>query len=342
MGGKVQPRRVLHIFDVPEVLPSGMPIAIFNQVSQQIELGHAVYTVNYWPKGGAHQTLSGFLALVPGTPSIVRSMRALLKEVRALSENVDDIYIHGLWTRSALCALFLPRLIRAKIRHAPHGALDNAALQFGYLKKRVTWYVAQKWALERAGAVIATSRREMEGIQKHLPQANTQLIPLQLPNIAAVPNPNGPRKRLLYFGRIHPIKGIAAILNAWKALHADMPDWDLALIGPQEEPWSSQFRKMAEDLDLPRVTFQQEVMPNERLLVLATANLVLAPSLTENFGLVIAEALALGRTVIASKQTGWHEQPRLILFSNQIEFQKAILSEAHRQSQDSENARAIL
>lgn len=342
MRGGTQPRRVLHIFDVPHILASGMPIAIFNQIRQQLESGHTVLALNYWPKSGPHQILEDFLALVPCVPCVVSSMRALLVEVNALNDTIDEIYIHGLWTRSALCASLLSKPIATKIRHAPHGALDQAAMHFGYLKKLMTWHIAQKWALERASTVIATSPREREGIRRYLPEANIQLVPLQLPIIDPVPTPNGPRKRLLYFGRIHPIKGIEAILKAWKALHTQLPDWDLALIGPQEEPWSSHFRKMAEDINLPRVTFQQEVMPNERLQVLATANLVLAPSLTENFGLVIAEALALGRTVIASEQTGWDDQPNLVLFSNQAEFQKAILSAARKHSQEAESSSEIL
>ena len=342
MREEIQPCRLLHIFDVPQILPSGMPIAIFNQISQQIDLGHTVVSVNYWPMSGSPQVLADFQGFTPCVHSVVSSMHGLINEVRELSGAIDQIYIHGLWTRSALCALFLSKTICTKIQHAPHGALDQAAMHFGHIKKQVTWHVAQKWALERADTLIATSARELAGIRRYLPRANIKLVPLSLPMIAPTRAPDGPRKRLLYFGRIHPIKGIGAILEAWKEVHPRLPDWDLDLTGPQEEPWTSHFKKQVDDFNLPRVTFHPEVMPNKRLEVLANANLVLAPSLTENFGLVIAESLAIGRTVIASEQTGWHARPGLVLFSGQAAFQKAILAEAHKVSQESETPRAIV
>lgn len=341
MRAEVQPSRLLHIFDVPQILASGMPIAIFNQIRQQIAAGHTVLSVNFWPPNASPQRLAEFQAAAPNEPRIATSMRDLIRGVHELSGGVDQIYIHGLWSRSALCALFLPKSSCAKIRHAPHGALDQAAMHYGYLKKQFSWHLTQKWALSRAGTLIATSTRELEGIKRHLPRANIQLVPLSVPSIAPVPAPDGPRRRLLYFGRIHPIKGIGAILEAWKEIHQHLPDWDLDLIGPQEEPWTSHFKKQVDNLNLPRVSFHPEVKPDERFEALATGNLVLAPSLTENFGLVIAEALALGRTVIASEQTGWEARSGLVLFSSQAEFQRVMLAEASKISKATAVARAI-
>lgn len=340
MRAVIQPSRLLHIFDVPQILPSGMPIAIFNQIMQQIASGHTVLSVNFWAPNAPPKRLAEFQAAAPSAPRLALSMRELIHDVRDLSSTVDQIYIHGLWSRSALCALFLPESSCAKIQHAPHGALDQAAMHYGYFKKQVLWHVAQKWALDRAGTLIATSTRELEGIKRHLPRANIQLVPLSVPSIAAIPAQYGPRKRLLYFGRIHPIKGIGAILEAWKEAHLHLPDWDLDLIGPQEEPWTSHFKEHVDELNLPRVSFHPEVRPDKRLETLATANLVLAPSLTENFGLVIAEGLAIGRTVIASEQTGWEARPGLVLFSDQAAFQRAILAEAFKVNEAAITARA--
>lgn len=330
MFDKDVPRRLLHIFDVPEVLPSGMPIAIFSQIEHQLAFGHTVFSLNYWPQTGSAQKLADFIARAPVRPEIVSSWHEIAGKVHRWGETLDEIYIHGLWNRSALTTLCLAAPLRAKVRHAPHGALDPAALQFGYLKKQLAWHVVQKWALVQAGCVVATSAREYDGIRRRLPRAKIDIVPLILPAIQPAPAPLGPRKRLLYFGRIHPIKGIEAILQAWHDIHLLLPDWDLALIGPQEEPWFSQFTKMANTLKLPRVSFHPEVMPDRRLEVLATANLVLAPSQTENFGLVIAEARALGRTVVASEQTGWRAEPGLVLFSGPSGLKDAILLEAQK------------
>lgn len=339
MGGADRPARLLHIFDVPEILPSGMPIAIFNQMKQQMDLGHTVLSVNYQPMSRSSQTKVDFQALAPCESRVVSSILRLIIEVRELSGTVDGIYIHGLWTRSALSALFMPEAMRQKVRHAPHGALDRAAMQFGYFKKQIAWHMAQKHALQMAGTVIATSPRELDGIKQILPHANLELVPLSLPKIDPAPIPNGARQRLLYFGRIHPIKGIRAILKAWKAVHSQLPTWDLVLMGPQEEAWLEQFEDMAKNLKLPRVAFLPAVMPDRRLEALAAASLVVAPSQTENFGLVIAEALALGRNVIASEQTGWEPRPGLVLFTDQIGLEQAILVEAQKFSQEPESHR---
>jgi glycosyltransferase involved in cell wall biosynthesis len=317
--------RILNIMDMPKLAATGMPIAVSNLVLQQTDQGHEVVVLLYGSNVHSDPYLASFICKT----IVASSFGNFVKTLRDLEKTIDVIHIHGLWSVSAISPLFLMGSSHTNVRLSFHGALAPAALQYGRLKKFLFWFGLQSHALSRVNDLIVTSKHEADGARKILPARNFIIEPLILPDIKPVPLPRNEPKRILYFGRLHPIKGLTRLLEAWATIQSRLPAWELHLTGPDDAQWGAFYRKLAAELSLERISFNEPVPAHMRLAALSEAHLVVAPSQTENFGLTIAEALALGRCVVASTATGWQPQQGLFLLNETEDLGDIIVKAAN-------------
>lgn len=113
------------------------------------------------------------------------------------------------------------------------------------------------------------------------------------------------QRTILFLSRIHPVKGLDNLIRAWAKVERD--DWRLTIAGPvvDQEHFDS-LKGLIERLDVGRsVTFQGELTGGAKSDAYRAAELFVLPSFTENFGVVVAEALAHGVPVITTKGTPW-------------------------------------
>ncbi len=112
--------------------------------------------------------------------------------------------------------------------------------------------------------------------------------------------------RITYLGRLHPIKGIENLLDACKLLEGDSESWHLKIAGAGESDYRKFLAaKVAKLQPAGRIEFLGEVAGEAKEDLFASSDLLVAPSYVENFGMVIAEALAHEVPVIAGKGTPW-------------------------------------
>lgn len=104
-------------------------------------------------------------------------------------------------------------------------------------------------------------------------------------------------KRLVYAGRLEPIKGVLRLLEAWKLLGADAPELLLCGTGPLEE----ECRAVIAESGLTKVKMLGFV-PNEQLrqLLAASAAFILPSQVYEGFPMTVTEAYAAGTPVLGS------------------------------------------
>jgi glycosyltransferase involved in cell wall biosynthesis len=116
----------------------------------------------------------------------------------------------------------------------------------------------------------------------------------------------GGNLRLLYLGRLHPIKGIENLFKAIKLLDDD--NITLTICGNGDENYSMRLQELAHELALERcVSFKGHVEGVNKLEAFRHADVCILPSFSENFGMVVAESLAHGIPVIASQGTPWQD-----------------------------------
>jgi glycosyltransferase involved in cell wall biosynthesis len=198
----------------------------------------------------------------------------------------------------------------AKLVTSPRGTLSPWALQRSRHRKALLKPLQWR-ALERADLLHATSDMELAEIRNLNLSAPVAVVPngIDIPESMDTETPSALRT-LLFLSRIHPKKGIDRLLQAWQSLQNSHPEWRLSIVGRGEPQHVEQVMDLATELKLDRVDFSGPVYGSARTAAYRSADLFVLPSHSENFGMVVAEALAHGRAVVASKGTPWQAVER--------------------------------
>jgi glycosyltransferase involved in cell wall biosynthesis len=117
------------------------------------------------------------------------------------------------------------------------------------------------------------------------------------------------KKLALFLGRIHPKKGCDLAIGAFAKVLGTSPEWRLVIAGPDQVGLQKDLRRRAVELGLAsRVTWAGMLGGAMKWGALRAAEILLLPSHQENFGIVVAEALAAGvPALISNKVNIWRE-----------------------------------
>jgi glycosyltransferase involved in cell wall biosynthesis len=161
--------------------------------------------------------------------------------------------------------------------------------------------------LEEKLILQTTSRDEAEASQNRFPGVRTVIVRhgVEVPKHVQKTASKG-QLRMTYLGRLHPIKGIEALLDACNLVDSKSQPWHLNIAGSGESYYAELLRSKVAELGLQgHVDFLGEVSGPQKEGLFANSDVVVLPSHVENFGMVVAEALAHEVPVIASKGTPW-------------------------------------
>lgn len=217
----------------------------------------------------------------------------------------DLVHVHGLWMPKmhAACAAARGRGIPYVV--SPHGMLQTWAFRHKAWKKRLPWWIYQRRDLQRAVLLHATSYQEADGIRHYRLGPDVAVIPngLDIPpwqehDLDGVP------RTLTFLGRIHPVKGLANFIEAWALVRPS--GWRCSLVGPSEEGHRADLERRIRSAGLDAAfAFHGAVDDAGKWACLRQSDILVLPSHSENFGLVVAEALACGVPAIATSGTPW-------------------------------------
>jgi glycosyltransferase involved in cell wall biosynthesis len=117
-------------------------------------------------------------------------------------------------------------------------------------------------------------------------------------------------KRLfLFLSRIHEKKGCDLLIQAFAKVAKSNPDLHLVMAGPYQTGLQADLRKIADDYGIEnRITWTGMIKNEVKWGAMKAAEVFILPSHQENFGIAVAEALAVGTPVLISNKVNiWRE-----------------------------------
>ena len=195
---------------------------------------------------------------------------------------------------------------------SPRGSFAPAALAWRPWKKQLFGYVGGATALRRVAGFHATSEQEAADIRSQFPGARVAIVPngTDLPEERELTRlrAHGRDSSVLFLGRLHPHKNPELLLRAWARTARTTPSGNLIFAGPDVTGLATSLKVLASELGCSeRVCFTGAVEGEAKASLLAKARVLVLPSKSENFGNVVAEALAHGTPVITTHGTPWAE-----------------------------------
>ena len=109
-----------------------------------------------------------------------------------------------------------------------------------------------------------------------------------------------------FTGRLNPIKNIHLLLAAWYSLGNKTQNSELILIGDGEQNYVKTLKDYVKQKRMNNVTFTGFLSGEHLQNMIQSLDFQILPSKSENFGMVVPEALVCGVPVIASKGTPWN------------------------------------
>ncbi len=246
---------------------------------------------------------------VPASGSIARVTISLrlasrIKEVLA-REQFDIIHLHE---------PFVPMLCSAVLRFSNTvnvGTFHATQSRPGY--NFFGWPISQIMRKRRARKLngkISVSRPAMEFASKYIP-GPYEIIPNGIdlehfsPHVPPIERFCDGKFNILFVGRLEKRKGLNYLIKAYRQVKKEYPESRLIVVGPGSRP-RKKHEKQVRRMGLGDVVFVGSVSYDELPRYYKTADVFCSPATgRESFGIVLLEAMALGKPVVASNIPGY-------------------------------------
>ena len=243
---------------------------------------------------------------------------------RALRENVggfDLIYIASIWNYSVAAASHYCRKYKKPYIISPKGLLYPYTAGKRWWKKLPYYHLVAKRDLKNATAIHYTSEHEAEECHSYLGLNNQAIV---IPNGIDLSEFNGlpakgnlcecypvlkDKKVILFLSRINWKKGLDILVKAYAMLAKERSDVHLLIVGNDERGYIKKVKGWIKDYELgKKVTFTGILTGKKKLEAFAGSDLFVLSSYSENFGMVIVEAMACGLPAVISNKVGIYKE----------------------------------
>ncbi|WP_172308976.1 glycosyltransferase [Paraburkholderia solitsugae] len=314
--------KILHV--IPSADPvSGGPIEFVTRLAAQLVTeGHCIHLVSLDEPvaNGEIGQFASVTRLGRGVFGYRLNLR-LIRWLRAHAGEFDAIVVDGLWQFHGAAALVALGFRGIRYHVFSHGMLDpwfKRTYPLKHMKKLIYWLVIERQLLKRAASVIFTCETERLMARGSFPFYRVKEAISVLgtaPASGAVlegrsrADISSERKRILYLSRIHEVKGVELLIEAFASLKEALANYDLVIAGPGKASLVASLKALASTLGVAdRVAWCGMVRGGEKWALLRSAEVFCLPSHQESFGMAVIEALACGVPVlITNKVNIWRE-----------------------------------
>ena len=246
-----------------------------------------------------------------------------------LKENAcrfDAVVLHGLWNYSSVGSWRALRKGSTPYYIFAHGMMDpwfREKYPLKHFAKQIFWTLVEGRVLRDAQSVLFTCEEERvraQGVFKGHPykervvlfgtagpdgdpQTQQDAFTTAFPELQC-------RQFLLYLSRIHPKKGCDLLIQAFAEEAPELPpNLNLVIAGPDQVGWVPELQALAKKLGIAeRVHWPGMLRGDVKWGAFRKAEAMILPSHQENFGFVVAEAMACATPVLVSNKVNiWRE-----------------------------------
>lgn len=316
--------RVLHVtpFFAPAWVYGGLPESAYQFARHLAGAGAAVRVLTTNANGwGKRLDAPAMAEYEHGRSFAVRYCARVARQsvslelAGALPEQVrwaDVVHLHAAYSFPTIPTLLTARMLQRPVVWTPHGAFQrwSGSRRVGL---KSLWEKVCIAIGSDSLVLHLTSENEAAETRARFPRTTIELIPngVEIPPTLGR-EPRGAGLRLGFVGRLDPKKGVENLLAACRiAKERGAPAFSLTIAGSGTNEYETELGREIDRLELSNeVTLLGDVRGEEKRRMYGRTDVVVMPSFTENFGIVVAEALAHGAAVIASTGTPWKEVER--------------------------------
>jgi len=305
--------KVLHTISGMSLKSGGPSLSALVLVSGLRDAGVEAEIVTYASGDGGDAPIAtdDFIHFLPPPKSARYGYSEDLNKFFVANRQVDLYHAHGLWQYSSHGTAAWARRSKKPYVISPRGMLYPEGLRKSSLFKRIAMLLYQRADLLGASCIHATCEQEYRYIREcGVRKPPIAIIPnaIDISGIQSKERDDYGTRRLGFVGRFAPIKNLEALLKAWAMSDAVNTGWELVLVGDCEPDYRLALEELAfRKLGLSNVKFCGFLSGQAKEDVLQSLDCLVLPSKSENFGMVVPEALVRGIPVIASKGTPWRD-----------------------------------
>jgi glycosyltransferase involved in cell wall biosynthesis len=291
-------------------------------------LARSGHNISYWATTGSHEQAQS--TPVPGShtyetnwPHRWYRSRALARGLRTDLPSIDMLHVNGFWPHPVYMSSRLAHKSGTPYILCPSGALEPWRLRstrFKWLKKEAYLRSIGKSVMKCSACLHACSAQEAEHFRRAGHDGPVAIIPngIDISEFTAAdgdeahmhwPDLRG-RPVVLFLSRLSPEKGLDLLIRTWAELVRRRAHREaiLMIAGPDDRGYRKTVEAMIEKNALQRrIVMSGMIRGRGKAALLRRADVLVLPSYSENFGIVVAEALACGTPVITTTGTPWNQ-----------------------------------
>ena len=197
-----------------------------------------------------------------------------------------------------------------KVVYTPHGMLEPYAIKRHYWTKKLPAILLfQRKGIKICDLIHSTAETEKANLLHLGWNSRICVIPncIQIDDIE-LKSSWARHKKILYLSRIHPKKGVNFLIEAVAQLKDDFAGYTITIAGPGDDAYIQKLKALAKRYGVDEMfEFIGAVCDKDKWSLYREADLFVLPTWSENFGIVVPEALACGTPVITTVGTPWAE-----------------------------------
>ena len=231
----------------------------------------------------------------------------VLRGARVNVADYDLVHLQGLWHWGLHNVAVACRKYHVPYVVSPRGMLDPWALGVKRWKKRLALLLYQRRDLMDAAAFHVTASLEEQSVRAQGLRQPVIIAPngVDLPEIMP-PKTSTEPKTAIFLSRLHPGKGLLTLAEAWARVKPQ--GWRMKVVGPDSYGHKAEVVAKLRELGIrDQWEFVDMLNDVEKWSAYRAADLLVHPSVSENFGITIVEGLAAELPVIATKGTTWKD-----------------------------------